>query len=390
MNESLILVGGSVFQENTNGQLVSKSPLVSYVHDLTKYFRRVIWVANFEDGTFLDTVIDVQKVTCHPIRREKGLMFKSIHLVQKQAIRGAVTLLWLPDPFAWIQLLLLRIRGRAVFVYIGNDYRQYSQEWQRKRGKAYAWYFRLSTEIAVMMAKGVIVRGEKLKHQVNMLNANVLETVPLISRATNDLPRHRRLCAGSEIQILYVGKLNRDKGVHLLLETMFRLRRKLSHLQLKLWIVGSGPAGPLLQGLTRSLSLEDIVTFHGYIDDPNRLGVIFAEADIVVVPSIAPEGVPRVIDEAIMYQNIVVASKVGGIGSEFRNGEVIFVEPNKVLDLMVAIQRVIEDAAFRESVLYSGQQRRERLMNMPTTARQHSQFVRSTCVGGDGCDQPKN
>jgi glycosyltransferase involved in cell wall biosynthesis len=82
-----------------------------------------------------------------------------------------------------------------------------------------------------------------------------------------------------------------------------------------------------VRGLSAAEGVERIVTFLGYIDDQHVLSELFATSDLLVVPS-RSEGVPRVIDEALVAGLPVVASDLPGIRAAFAgDAQVTLVPP---------------------------------------------------------------
>ena len=81
---------------------------------------------------------------------------------------------------------------------------------------------------------------------------------------------------------LFVGQLTELKNVEQLLIAVKLVTRQ--HLPVAVWIVGDGPLGKVLHTMTRTLELEDIVTFHGSVPY-SSIGHIFEACDVFVMPS---------------------------------------------------------------------------------------------------------
>lgn len=88
--------------------------------------------------------------------------------------------------------------------------------------------------------------------------------------------------------VVYVGKLSREKGVHLLLEAMQGLAARAV-------IVGFGPARPDLETQAASLGVDALFT--GPLQH-RHLAPLWALADVSVVPSVFPEAFGMVAAEA--------------------------------------------------------------------------------------------
>jgi glycosyltransferase involved in cell wall biosynthesis len=56
-----------------------------------------------------------------------------------------------------------------------------------------------------------------------------------------------------------------------------------------------------------------------------------------------PEGVPRVIDEALVRRIPVVATRIAGVSEEFREDEVLLVEPEAPDQIADGIEAILFD-----------------------------------------------
>jgi glycogen(starch) synthase len=123
--------------------------------------------------------------------------------------------------------------------------------------------------------------------------------------------------------VLFVGRLTYLKGVNYLIEA-FRLIHE-EYYDIRLVIVGSGPAMPYLQSLARDM---DYVLFVGRVDSPYLKKLLYENCLAVIVPSIH-DTLPTVILEAMINKKPVIASNVGGIPSLVRNGKSGFLVERK-------------------------------------------------------------
>jgi len=89
-------------------------------------------------------------------------------------------------------------------------------------------------------------------------------------------------------QIVCIGRLEKYKGVHLLIEAMRGLD------EVALTVVGDGTYRLELERLARGLEIN----FVGFQRDPTPF---YRQADIFVMPSLGPEGLPMVAIEAMSH-----------------------------------------------------------------------------------------
>lgn len=115
----------------------------------------------------------------------------------------------------------------------------------------------------------------------------------------------------SPARVGYVGRLERHKGVHVLLEAMSLMEQKAT-----LAIVGAGPEDQRLRGKTSGLGLEDRVTFTDFVDY-EQLPAVYRGLDVLVVPSLPTsswrEQFCRVAVEAMACGVPVIASDDGAL-----------------------------------------------------------------------------
>lgn len=117
--------------------------------------------------------------------------------------------------------------------------------------------------------------------------------------------------------LLFVGRLDRIKGVNYLLRA-FKIVHAKNKL-LKLVIVGDGPERKTLEELSNKLGINKFVEFVGTIDN-DKIDNYYKNAITVVIPSIYPETGPLVALEAMNYSKPIIAFGVGGLLDFVKNG----------------------------------------------------------------------
>jgi glycosyltransferase involved in cell wall biosynthesis len=348
----LLLIGASVFQRDECGRLTSKRLVVNYVQGFTKWFDEVIWATSlFKGKTHTRAVINTELVRPYILdTRPQGLL--SAYRTLRQLIdQHTVIFLHLPNPWITPIILLLKKKARGFFVYIANDYIQHSKVSRQSRGWVYAWLYRFVHELPIRLADGVVARGKLNFERALKLNSNVIETVP-IGLNTVYYKRIKEPFSGNSIKILYVGKLMEGKGVDVLLQAFSKLCNGVYGKALSLIIVGTGPEEDKLKRMSFALGVAEKVRFIGFVDDEQKLSAIYADSDVLVVPSTSyPEAVPRVIDEAILHGTPVVASDLESIRRQFSIEKVILVRPGDINALADVIFRLIDDHGFRKSII---------------------------------------
>ncbi len=120
--------------------------------------------------------------------------------------------------------------------------------------------------------------------------------------------------AGDGTTLLYVGRLERRKGVEHLIRAFARLTRQ--HPDLRLVIGGDGPERESLERLARQLALERVV-FLGYVPAAELPG-LFASADIFCAPATYAESFGIVLIEAMAAGLPIVAAANDGYAGLLR------------------------------------------------------------------------
>jgi len=174
---------------------------------------------------------------------------------------------------------------------------------------------------------------------------SVNKKTKVISNAV-PIPKFLNLCPVKIYDILFVGRLTKQKGVEILLKAIKILKNKHSR-NLKIAIVGDGDLKENLNDLTAELGLNKEVKFLGVREDINGL---MDSAKIFVLPS-RWEGFGLVIVEAMSNMLPVIATNVGGIPEIIENGkDGLLVPPENSGALARAINSLLENEKLREKL----------------------------------------
>lgn len=207
----------------------------------------------------------------------------------------------------------------------------------------YKWYKsparffpRWLSRFCVRFATHVICVSESVGEVVRQIVPTARTTVipnwvscipPYKARPTDGLNR--------EAHLLYVGRLERYKGLHLLLEAMRCIPNA------RLTVLGDGSYRAQLESLAAGIN----VRFVGFQPNPEAY---YNEADVFLMPSMGPEGLPMVTIEAMahglpcLFSDLSVHQEItadGKAGMLFRSGD--------VEDLRQKLMLLLEKAAIR-------------------------------------------
>lgn len=111
------------------------------------------------------------------------------------------------------------------------------------------------------------------------------------------------------LRLIYVGRLERAKGVDKILRVLADLKQR--GLSATLDLVGDGPERVEFEELAATLEVNALTTYHGWLPRA-RLAPLYAQAHIIILPS-SSEGWPKVLSEAMAYGVVPIASRVSSI-----------------------------------------------------------------------------
>lgn len=198
-------------------------------------------------------------------------------------------------------------------------------------------------------ADRVITCSQHMRREVEQLFAAPSDRISVIANGI-DLQRWRSTRAGAARArdvhaptgplVVFVGRLEWEKGAHTLIEALPRLRRRLPGLRAV--IAGRGGHADELEKQVRARRLGRAVDFVGWLPETELHGLI-AAADVLVVPSLyEPFGLVA-LEGAALGAPLVVA-RTGGLAEFVEDGETgrVF-EPGDATGLADAVTAAIRD-----------------------------------------------
>jgi glycosyltransferase involved in cell wall biosynthesis len=222
----------------------------------------------------------------------------------------------------------------------------------------YKWYTnparyfpRLMSRLCVHLASHVICVSEDVAKCVRKVVPE--ERTSVITHWISCIPPYpaRKRELTPPVHLLYVGRLERYKGLYLLLEALREIPN------VRLTVVGDGSYREELERLAEG----NDVRFEGFQSRPAKY---YAEADIFVMPSLGPEGFGLVTMEAMAHavpcliSDLDVHREITGDGTAamlFRNGD--------VQDLRGKLQELIGNTSLRSAYSAAGYHRVEEVYN---------------------------
>jgi len=202
------------------------------------------------------------------------------------------------------------------------------------------------TRFVVGRSRLVIVSGEGLRRSLD-IDAMVVGQHQF-RRA--DIVERDDTCGGPAVRLIYVGRMDRDKGTDVLLDAFEKLRRLDSGCRLVL--VGESD-GIDVPAEIRRRDLGDSVEYHRYCALRPDVLALYRASDMLVFPSLH-EGIPKVPLEA-MSQGVPVVVSAPATGDYVEDGRNGLVVPAGDADALVAaVLRMRGDATLRRRCIQAG------------------------------------
>ena len=153
-------------------------------------------------------------------------------------------------------------------------------------------------------------------------------------------PFAERRTHGGPAQLVYLGRLEYEKGIHDAIAALPRIRR--THPGTTLTIAGEGTQQEWLVEQARKHKVLKATTFVGHLDH-DALVALLHSADAAVLPShYEPFGIVAL--EAAATGTPLVTSNVGGLGEAVIDGETgMSFAPRDVAGLAAAVRAVLDD-----------------------------------------------
>ena len=375
---ALVVIGGGVVEIDGAGAPFAKAPIAAYLHDLADAFGTIHFFAftTPKRGELFETPLDTERVKLHALRfplargaSARARAFFSDLRAFRRSVPGAFAVVeFHPAAGGWLASLLLKILASRYALYFGMDPRK---RWTPLTGGGALntlkrLFLLLSGEFTGSLADLVLVRDAgQLKRLARRKRGRAYLSSPL-SGAVEATAERDDTCLGETIRLLFVGMLDRRKGIEDMLQAVAHLRdeRSLDGRHVHLTLAGGSPGtsnGPgtidgrytveEVRRIAADLGVEAHVTLTGYIDDMDKLSRLYNEADIFVLASRA-EGFPRVLDEASAYGLPIVTTSLPEIRATLQDRtEALMTEPAQPRELAARILEVIGDGELRRTLI---------------------------------------
>jgi glycosyltransferase involved in cell wall biosynthesis len=182
-----------------------------------------------------------------------------------------------------------------------------------------------------------------------------------------------------EFVVGWVGRMSREKGADVLLESLAVLRDR----SVRASMIGDGPDRPMLEARARALGIADRITWHGVVPEAQRL---FAAFDAFVLSS-RTEGTPIVLFEAMAAGVPIVTTDVGGVPDVVGMDEALLVSPEDPTALADGIRAVRRDPTAAARRVCAARIRLEQGFGVQPWLERYEQIYRELNVTSSGTHQ---
>ena len=159
------------------------------------------------------------------------------------------------------------------------------------------------------------------------LKKNVFSIKPMINLTPSDIVYDRNTYLGEKIKILFLARIEKDKGIE---EFLYAISELMSKFELEVDIVGDGSMLCSAKKLSRELGIDQALNFHGAIFDEQAIKSFFMNSNLYVLPTYH-EGFPRTLYESMIFGTPILTTFVGGISSVMINRyNCIEIEPQSI------------------------------------------------------------
>lgn len=168
----------------------------------------------------------------------------------------------------------------------------------------------------------------------------VFDKRPTIIFGENEMIESRNFVHKESYQLLFLARLDLDKGIIDLLEAV-KLLNNVNNIKFKLLIVGDGGAKDEIQMFIANNNLDNVIMY-GAAVSKEEIKSLYESSDLYILPSYH-EGFPRTLYEAMMFKTPILTTFVGGIECIMKdNFNCIKIEPHNPICIADKIRFAIE------------------------------------------------
>ena len=191
--------------------------------------------------------------------------------------------------------------------------------------------YKYSLKGAKVIAVSIAVK-EHLKKQLGLSEIEIIYNGIKMNNSKETLPEIKNFTG---VKIGYIGRLDYQKGVDLLIKSLVRL----DYSNYKMYIIGAGQMGNELKELVSTYELNSNVEFLGYRDD---ISALINSFDFLVFPS-RFEGFGLALAETFLREKTAVVTNILGFSDLISEDNSVIVESENIDEIKEGIELLIRD-----------------------------------------------
>lgn len=270
---------------------------------------------------------------------------------------------------AYLKAILLIIKSDFVYIFWPNSFK-YLVFVAKLFNKKYGLYVRGQNDMHNSTSKYIFKKSyiiasvaESFTNYFKELGVKKAITIrPMIDLELNDIIYDRKYKIKNFYSILFLGRVEQDKGITELLESVKILIQDHKY-NIKLNIIGTGSKIDYVRKFVNDNLLNEHVNLLGVVNNKSELREAYLNSDIYILPTYH-EGFPRTLYEAMTFGTPIITTFVGGIPSLMKNKINCYeIEPKSSLSIVNVVAEVISSYDSVESLTKQGQLIMENILN---------------------------
>lgn len=322
-NSSLTPVNDSLCCEPKTGGFASE--LNSLGHQITMYGQIIEDKNNIHSFDILKNDISV---VGYIRKKNKFINYIFLYLmVIPQVIKNDFIYIFYPNSFKYISIICWILR-KPYGLYIRGENDLYSR-------KSKYIYKKSKVIFTVTDYFSKIIKRISSKEMIFSIK-------PMIDLNQNDIFFNREYRVGNKFKILFLARIEKDKGIEEFLHAISDLLNRKKY-NIEINIVGSGGFLENAKAIAKELNILDVVDFKGAIFEKNKIREMYVESNLYVLPTYH-EGFPRTLYEAMIFGTPIITTFVGGIPGIMEDGfNCLKIEPKSVISIVNALEYSFEN-----------------------------------------------
>lgn len=330
-----------------DGQFYGWGPTVREIDHLASLFEQVTHLAFLHPGTPPASALPYKasNVSVLPVPSSGGETFSSkldillqmpLYLQRLSLAMDAADVVHVrcPASISMLAIIVLTFRKhpRSRWIkYAGNWQPEGPEPWSYRFQR---WWLRKDLPRALVTVNGNWPHQPAHVHP--FLNPGLTEEERRCAAALGQAKQMQ-----GTLRMIFAGRVESAKGMEMTLLVLAQLHQE--GIPVTLDVAGDGPERAVFEAMALEMKLKDAVRFHGWVPR-TMMGQLYTDAHLIILPTTASEGWPKVLSEAMAYGVVPVASDVSSIGQYLRRFDLgCAVKPVEVQSFVEAVKTYARD-----------------------------------------------